>query len=344
MGQTSAAIGAAVVYTGGRVVTNELSWVQSLVSLGVQSAIMLAMLDKQKGMYDDIASKQIGYVETALNQYILDVNNTLIPTFKDAYPDVPTAAPYTPVDTRLVVYNQMVENIANLPVTEDYIIRVNHLHRTNYIARMALLSPGFMQNITLAAYQIRDLLDGRMSTGDVVEILTDTAEQAILTGRIGAGHKTTHRNLGISRMRAQAAGRAAMHENAAFLNRDVSPITLEANFNDQMIQPQNRLALAIQEAQLLQNSLQNIYNTAAQKPPHKLAELQVKLQTLIARLTYSANKGNMANQFVPNYSAVLGPAVQGLIGNMFKTTEVDKSIAATHPSGEHNNSGGVSLF
>lgn len=339
MGKAASAAGSiatAGTYVGGRIATNTLSWVKTGLVVAAQAALLKALLDKQKHSYDDISSKQIGYVERALNEYILDVNNNLLPTFKNAYPDVPQAIAYEPVVPELMVFDQMVENIRNLPKTSEYIQQVNYLHRANFVARMVQLSPDFLTNVRLTSYQIRDLLEGRLPVGDVVEVMTDTAEMAALTGRIGAGYKTTARNLGISRLRMQAAGRAAFVEHLAMLNRDVSPISSEASLDQQMISPTNRMNLALQQAQLIQNSLQNAANIAAQKSPHLLAELQTKLQTTIARLQFSANKGNMVNQFVPNYAAVLGPAMNNVLDGINKQIGGVSDSFDQHPtSGNH---------
>ena len=333
-GKASAAgaVAAATVYTVGRVTTNALAWVQSLAGLAIQVAALKALLDKQKQAYDHIANQQIHFVEVALNEYLLDLNNTLLPTFQDAYPDVPQAAPYVEPDLQLVGFQSMVDALANMPKTEEYVVRVNTLLRYNNITRMTLFSPGFFSNCQNAAYQIRDLLDGVMSTGDVVEILTDQAERDALTGRIGASSKTTHRNLGISRMRAQKAGRDELAASAIFVNT-VSPLSQEATIHEHLLKPENRMAMALQVSQLVQNSLQNIYNTAAQKPPYKLAQLQAKLSASIARLTYSANKGNMVNQFVPNYAAVFGPAISSLLGGTNSIINNSKLDTVDHPAG-----------
>ena len=120
------------------------------------------------------------------------------------------------------------------------------------------------------------------------------------------------------------------------LNRDVSPISSEASLDQQMISPTNRMNLALQQAQLIQNSLQNAANIAAQKSPHLLAELQTKLQTTIARLQFSANKGNMVNQFVPNYAAVLGPAMNNVLAGINKQIGGVSDVFDPHPAyGNH---------
>lgn len=335
--QAAGIVAASGIYTGGRITTNALAWAQSLAVAALQIAALKAMLDKQKGAYDDIANKQVGYVEQAINQYMLDLNNNLIPTFQDAYPDVPQAAPYTPVDTSAVVFNQMVENITNMPKTEEYMLRANHIQRTNYLTRLAFFSPGFLSNVQSAAYQITDLMAGKLSTEDAIEVLTDEAEQAAMLGRLGNCGKTTRRSLGISRMRSQKAGRDELTAHIGMVNA-FSPLNGEVTFEQQMIRPENRMALALQESQLLQNSLQNIYNTAAQKPPYKLAELQAKMSAAIARLTYFANRGNLASQFVPNYAAVFGPAIQSALGSLGAVGYNNKADTTTHPAGPEQGS------
>lgn len=321
MGKAATAAGtvaAATIYTGGRVATNVLSWVKSAAIVAVQAALLKKMLDKQKDAYDDIAHKQRQYVEQALNDYILEINNFLIPTFADAYPDVPVAAPYVPVDPAIETFNQMVSNIGNLPKVDEYVKNANYLLRTDYAVRMEFFSRNFWINVRTIDTTLRDMIHGKMPGSDLMEILTDTAEQAALTGRIGAVAKTTGRNLGISQLRMRLAGQEAYHKHLEGMNRNVSPIEKNITLDEQMLNPVARMTMALQQAQLIQNSLQNINNTAAQKPPFRLAVLQTKIQTAIARLTYDANKGNMVNQFVPNYAAVLGPAMNNVFDALNK--------------------------
>lgn len=316
--QAGATVAAAGIYTGGRISTNALAWLKTGAVVAVQAALLKQMLDKQKNAYDDIAARQRSYVEKALNDYILDVNNQLIPTFQDAYPDVPVAAPYVAVDPAVETFNTMVSNIANMSKTQEYVQASNYLLRSNWVARAAFLEPGFLSNIRYTGQTLGQLIRGEMPIGDVVEILTDVGEQACLTGRIGNVRQSTLRALGISRLRAQVTGQRLHQEHLASLNQNVMPLSSEATIDAQMQKPENRIALALQQAQLIQNSLQNINNTAAQKPPFRLAILQTKLQTLIARLTYDANKGNMVNNFVPNYAAVLGPAMNNVFEGINK--------------------------
>ena len=73
-----------------------------------------------------------------------------------------------------------------------------------------------------------------------------------------------------------------------------------------------RVGLALTQAQLIQNSLQNKNNQLAQKDPHLMAELRVKMDRLLLKLQHEANKGTLVNQFVPNYAAILQPQIQSI--------------------------------
>ncbi len=205
--QAGASVAAATIYSAGRAVDTALSWAQAAAIAGIQATVMYSLLDKQKGHYDAISHKQLQYVEAAINQYILDLNNNIIPLFADAYPEVPKAAEFEAPDPTLIQYQQMVDNIANATKTDEYVRLTNGFHRQGYEARAEMLSPGFMVSLRKASVQIGELIDGRLPQGDLVELLTDIQEQACLTGRVGAVRKTTIRKLGLTQLRVQQLGR-----------------------------------------------------------------------------------------------------------------------------------------
>ncbi len=111
-----------------------------------------------------------------------------------------------------------------------------------------------------------------------------------------------------------------------------------------MLKPEYRIGFALQTNQLIQQSLQNVYNAAAQKPPAKLAELQAKLAKLQTVLVYSANKANMTNQFVPNYAAAFQPMLNSLFSGMQRRTEPEKAANYSHPAGPEQGVGAPGLL
>lgn len=290
---------------------NKFSWQQELLVPGIQAAAQLLILNKQKDDYDDISDDQKDSVDAAVSGYTNCVE-ALLPSFKDAFPDVPQCAQYIPVNACEEQIAAINCNLQAAGKTDEYIKEVNRQHHINQLIRTKFLIPFYEENQQLQSIQINDLLQGKLPVDDVVEILTDNAEMALLRGRVGNTCKQTLRDLGISRLRAQALGREAFERQLASVNRDVSPVSQLADVQSMAGTPKDRINLALQQALYIQESAQNCFNVAAQKAPHLMHELQAKLQRCVAKLTYEASKANMVNTFVPNYAAILNPLISGL--------------------------------
>lgn len=306
-----ASIAAAGIYTGGRIGTNLLNNVQNYLVAIAQIKALKWMMDKQEESWEKVSKKQIRCVEVAVNEFLTTMRGELLPTFAAAYPEVPQAIPYVPVDPAVSNFQTMVDNIATAPKTTEYMVAANHWHRANYMARAELLSPGFTTAFRNAMSITSGELEGRLTVADEIETLTDVAENAARLGRIGNVAGLTHISLGISGRRLRKEGQLSLARHVEMMER-VSPVSSELTFQDFLEKPENRINLALQQAQLIQNSLQAIANRDAQKAPRLLAELQAKMQMAIMALQFGANKANMQNQFVPNYTGIFGNAVNGL--------------------------------
>lgn len=300
----------ATIYTGGRIATNALTIGQAFLTAAAQIATLKWMIDRQESMWDHVAAKQIKSVEVAVDEFARSVDS-LLPTFKDAYPDVPVAARYVRVSPQEEQFQQMIDNILNAPKTAEYMTAANHWHRVNYQARIEFSSPGFIQNLTLHMKQITSLMRGQLPVDEAVGVTADVAENAAMLGKIGNTRMLSAAALGIRRLQVQQLGRDEMSRRLQWLQQ-MSPVESEVTLDDLMVKPERRLLFALEQAQILQNDLQNANNAAAQKPPHKMAELQTKLQRTVAMLTFNANKASMQNQFVPNFPAIFGPAINNL--------------------------------
>lgn len=303
-------VAAAGIYSAARLGSNALSWAKSLAAITLQAGVMYKLMDKQKQSYDKISKQQIAYLEEAVHQYVLSINNDLIPKMEEAYPDVPIAAEFVPVNPAKLTFDTLVQNLENQPKGFEMIEAMNNYHRLSYRSRLFFLSPLAIECISLEGVQIKALLQGKIPNDDVMEVFTDIADNAFATGRMGNMGRQTAAALGITKLRLQAGGREALHNHLQSLNANVSPIAGEARLEDYFQKPANMLAFALQQQELIQNSLQNLNNTRAQKPPHKLAELQAKMQMTMARLQLLANRGNLVNQYVPNFAGIFGPSFQ----------------------------------
>jgi hypothetical protein len=279
------------------------------------------VLRLQKEHYDAISAEQRALLDQAISNYIAAVDAiTNGYEFEEAFPDVPEVAEYVPVDVCCEQRAAIECYISHTDRADTYISYVNRLHERNDFIHALAACPDFLVNLDIANKAIQDLMRGILSVGDVVEVLTDAAEQAALLGRIGSTKKTSARDLGISKLRAMAAGRREFREHTAWLNSSVTPLARQQNITEMMVRPQERISWALMQAQLIQNSLQNKNNALAQKAPHLMAELQLKLQKQIAVLQQQSSKALLVNTHVPNYAAVVFPKIDNatpqLLGNI----------------------------
>lgn len=285
----------------------------------LQAVATISILNKQKQHYDAIAAQRIGLIDKAVNNFVTAVNAQLASgAFEKAYGSVPEAVLYEKVDVKENSLQHLEDELAALPASKRYIEAANRVQEQEWITRMLVLDARFLCNMESISCTISELLNGRMPVGDVIEIVKDGAEMAAMTGRIGNVAALTARDLGISRLRAKVAGQTMADGHIDRLNKAV-PQQMSVSIRDFINTPAGRLGLAISEAQLIQQSLQNAENAKAAGDPAEYGKLQARLQELVLVLGNEAQRGNMINQFTPNYAAILAPAIdsisQALIGS-----------------------------
>lgn len=293
------------------------STVQLLVP-ALQAAATILILEKQKEQYDDIANQRIGLIDNAVTKYVNGMDALITSGLMgDAMGSVPDAAIYQEVDSRKTIYAAINENLQNVPAAERHIAAVNRMNEQNDIVRMTAFSPEFLHILHTNSSSIRDLINGKLPIDVLIDITTDVAENDQVNGRIGNSSRQTHRSVGLSRLQMMDKGRRAMAQHIA-MAQDVSPIQKQQSMQEMLGTPQGRLGLALTQAQLIQNSLQNYNNLDATGDPAKMGQLQSDMQKLTARLGMEAQRGNMVNQFVPNYAGLLAPQIasitEGLLG------------------------------
>lgn len=304
-------------------VTGTFDSATSLLVPALQAAATLTVLGVQKGYYDDIANDRIDLIDEAVTNWIAGMES-LITTglVSEAFGTVPDAALYEEVDSRETIYAAINENLQNIPAAERHIAAVNRMNENNDIVRMTAFAPEFLHLAHKSSSTIRDLMNGKLPIDEVTNILTDEAEQAALNGRIGNTARRTHRSMGLTRLQMQSMARRELERQVILVER-VSPIQRQQSIQEMLGTPANRVGLALTQAQLIQQSLQNANNADAAGDPTKFGELQVRLQKLTARLGQEAQRGNMINQFVPDYASLLQPQIksisEGLLGSADRT-------------------------
>jgi len=325
MGDVGAAAGAAIFAA-----SNIFSWGQALLVPALQAAANIKILDKQNDMYNDSLKTGRAMIDVAVNNYVNGVES-LLPSYASVFPDIPDVAEYVPVDPAWQQEATIRNNYYSLCKTDEYIRAVNHLHRQHDLVRAVALDPRFLANLDIASVTIQDLMTGKLPIGDLMETFTDCAERAAATGRIGNVKLTLARDIGLSKLRAQAFGRREWRDHLSSLNQDVSPIGRQVNVMSMATSPAENIALALTQTQLIQNSLQNKNNALAQKDPYLLAQLQTRLERLVFKLQLEASKGNMINTHVPNYAAILKPQIDAVFD------KIGTGVGAGLPSASSNN-------
>lgn len=314
-GDAGAAISAALY-----VASNVYSWSEARKMPDRQAEANKKVLELQKTHYDQISQKQRDILNAAITQYLSSVDSLLNDgSFEDAFPDVPEAAEYVPVDACCIQASTIECNIAHTDRADDYVRYVNRLHEQNDLAHALSMDPRFLVTLDIQSQSIQDLTRGILPVGDVLEVVSDSAEQASMYGRIGNTRKITARDLGISKLRAQAAGRKEFRETTAWANSAVSPHTRQGDIRESMQTPAQRIALALHQSQLIQQSLQNKNNTLAQKSPYLMAKLQTRIQEYITRLQSKSSEALLVNTHVPNYANIVVPKTSntsGLVGSI----------------------------
>jgi hypothetical protein len=316
MGDTGAAASAALY-----VASNIYSWSEAKRMPKLQAEANEKVLKLQKEHYDAISAEQRVILNAAIDFYLANTQALLDGSdFENAYPDVPLAAEFVPVDACCVQGSTIECNISHSERADVFTQNINRMHERNDLVHILQFDPRFLVTLDIQSQSVQDLTRGILPVGDVVEVLTDNAEKASLTGRIGNTRKTTARDLGISKLRVQASGRAEFREATTWINSAVSPMNRQVSLMEMMVNPNMRIQLALQQAQIIQQSLQNKNNALAQKEPFLMAELQMKIQRDIVRLQQKASEALLVSTHVPNFAAIV-PAptmsnISGLVGSI----------------------------
>lgn len=313
---------AALVYSA----QNRNDWAKSLLLPGLQALANIKVIDRQKKQYDNITADQRQLLDDAIDWYFDRIDDVL-PTLNAAYPDVPRAAEYVPVDPCKVVRDNIECNLGRITSANGLVQTINRMHQQAAFTRAVVLDPRWWVNVELYAVSLNSLLKGEIDQGDLMDLTTGTAEMALATGRVGATRLSGQRRLGIERLRRQHEGRSELRRQVEMSAR-IFPSAKSASVEDFMVKPEQRIALALTQAQLIQNSLQNVYNQQAQKQPYRLAAVNLRLEKIINRLQMRVSRANLQNTFVPNYASIFQPQITALtesVANLFDTPRTNMS-------------------
>jgi hypothetical protein len=311
---------AALIYS----TANQFSWAQNLIVPGVQAAASITLLNRQKELYEEQAQQQRNVLAAAFDAYSDRLDSIIAGgEIEGAYPDKPQAAEYVPVDPCAEQLANVNCGGRNLAAANNWAQCINRLHEQMDLTRAVVLDPRWLVNMDMYSVQIGDLLQGKLQPDSLMEIMTDVAEEALASGRVGGVRRMTSVRLGVERLRRVRAGQRELNTEAEFLSR-ISPHKRQADIREMMVTPQQRLGLALTQAQLIQNSLQNLYNRNAQKPAVSMERLKLRLDQAVQVMRLQASKANLFGSYVPNYAAVLTPQINAVTDEFAKLFKADE--------------------
>lgn len=293
---------AAGLYVG----SNVFSWSEARQMPQRQADANKKVIQLENDFNNERITEMRDILRAAIGDWETDVDTILDDgtSFEEAFAEVPRAAEFVPVDPCCEQSSTIECNMDKVFRADEFYRSVNRLHEQNDLIHMLSFDPGFLVNLDIQNTSIQNDMRGICDVGDIVDVLTDNAEQACLTGRIGNSRKTTNRDIGITKRRVKVGGRAEFREAIQWINTVVSPMSRQGDIRGMMLDPSQRITLALQQAQLIQNSLQNKNNALAQKEPFLLAKLQTRLQNLITKLQYKASEALLDNRATPNFAAI----------------------------------------
>ena len=310
----------------------------------IEAAATLSLLEWQHGKYEDIEAERIGYIEAAQKQWCGRMNE-IRAQMENVIDDIPEPAMFDPVSASGEQLESITDNLQALEYSEQYVEQITKFHLEHDLARQVAMNDGYYDQTKVVWDTIGGLLLGELPTSDVVEILSDTAEQAILTGKIGNSQSLTFRNLGISQLRAQALGRQERREELTNQSQNISSPSRSGDVRTMEIGPAQRISWSITQGQLIQNALQNAYNACSKKAPYLWHQMQTDVQNSVQELQLLAGKANLVNSFVPNYAGIFQSQVSDLSSALIGGVSGDNSGgvaggASSFGAGQTYNQGG----
>lgn len=188
----------------------------------------------------------------------------------------PNAAEYKPVNftkeqgkaIRGNINN--IGNISTLTNLSDRIITREALNRAR------TMIPNYDANLKLEGMATNSLLQGQLPYDDVLDIVAKRGEAGNAIGTPGGSAPATMRDLGLSRLDAIKTGSGLM-KGMVDIAEQINPVGRQMLPQSMYINPMERIQMAMQQNQLIQQSDQNRNNIEAAPSPSEALRAQVGL-------------------------------------------------------------------
>lgn len=284
-----------------------------IIGAAAQPAIELAanigLLEHQRSLRDEIEAERIAYIEAAFEFYCMRSNDIRVQV-ENAVDEIPLPALYQPVSIDGERLETVTDNMAALNYTSKYAEAVSKFHLEHDLSRQIALNPDYYEQNKETWITIGELISGQLETDSILDIFTDASEASVVNGRVGNQCQYTARNLGIRQHQLGVQGRSEAREERANQAQFVNQLTRMSDVRSMETDPAARIGWQLQQAQLIQASLQNENNAAAKAQPYLWHQMQIDINSMIQGMQMLAGKANLVSTYVPNYSSIFSSQVQ----------------------------------
>ena len=227
--------------------------------------------------------------------------------------ETPEAARYKPVNFNEEQMNTVMGNLNAMPWIQKLMSAQNIAVKREDMSRAQKLIPGFKDSMRITGGAANSLLRGQLPFDDALDIVADRSGLTGAIGTPGTAAPATLRDLGLSRLDAIKSGSGLM-QGMVSMAETVSPISRYSTGKESMLSPSDRIKMAMEQNQLIQQSDQSAFNLEAGISPTESTAAQIALSQRLGALG-----GGSTGTDVSGYASA-AQALLSSLGTAFKGT------------------------
>lgn len=222
----------------------------------------------------------------------------------DNFGQKPKAAQYIPVDFNTGQIEAIMGNQHALGAINPLMSGTNAAIDSDALARASKFIPGYKESMQRQGMAAQDLLGGQLPYDDVLDIVANRSGLAGSMGTPGASAPATLRDLGLSRLDAIKSG-SGLLQGMVNIAQTVNPVQNRMKPQDMFMNPTDRIRMAMDQNQTIQQSTQSKYNLDAGLSPSDQIAAQTRYSMAMGAgpqggegVDWASIAGNVAPQLV----------------------------------------------
>lgn len=214
----------------------------------------------------------------------------------------PEAALYEPINFDDAARNQILQNFYNLDEVNKLVRGGNHYITKDALKRAEKLIPGYSASMQKMGLNANQLISGQVPSDVLSQLVSDRAGVSNGVNIPGLAGAATAKDLGLTSLDMIGQGSNLMGKMVS-MAETISPRSSYMSPKDYLLSPQERIALEMNQRQLVQQSEQNKNFLEAGADPTEMARLGVRLgQPHIPAYDWSGAAGSMGMSLLGAYN------------------------------------------